>query len=493
MELRLPAPCLVVLVGASGAGKTTWAHRHFPAGEIVSSDVLRSMAGTGEDDQAASPTAFEILNRLVVERMRRKLTTVIDTTGLDADDRRSWVAIAHTAGVPAHAVMFDTPPATCEQRNAQRDSPLPRQVLRNQLKRFRTVREVIEDDGFDGIHAEQPVAMVTPQVHEATSRGPRHPGPVQRHTFGLSLSRFQWSGESLAERLVWIARRAEDAGFRDIWLMDHFRQIPQVGRPWEDLPETYTTLSFLAGVTSTLRLGALVTPVTHRHPVVLGKMLATLDVLSGGRAICGLGIGWNEGEHRAYGIDFPPVATRYSMLSDTLEMLPLLWGKGSPAFHGRVITAEELTCYPRPAQERIPILVGGSGEKRTLRLAARLADACNLFGDPEKVRNKVQVLRGHCEEFGRPAEEVEVTHLTSAMADSDRRQLRKRVDRLRSRSISPESYSARHNAGTVEDLIALFSAYSEAGAQHSIVAIPDVGMEGSVESFAPVVSSFTGT
>ena len=165
--------------------------------------------------------------------------------------------------------------------------------------------------------------------------------------------------------------------------MDHFRQIPQVGRPWEDIPEAYTTLAFLAGVTKQIRLGALVTGIGHRHPVVLGKMVATLDVLSGGRVTLGLGIGWDRREHEGYGIPFPPVPARYQQLEDTLRMLPLLWGKGSPSFSGTTFSAPELICYPRPIQDPIPILIGGSGERRTLRLVARYGDACNLLGLPD--------------------------------------------------------------------------------------------------------------
>jgi F420-dependent oxidoreductase-like protein len=303
------------------------------------------------------------------------------------------------------------------------------------------------------------------------------------------VSRFDW-GTPVGPTLATIARRAETAGFRDIWVMDHFRQIRGVGRPWEDIPEAYAALAFVAGVTSTIRLGALVASVTHRHPVVMGQTVASLDVLSGGRAICGLGIGWDEEEHLAYGIDFPEVDVRYEILEETLEMLPLLWGKGGPPFHGRHIDATELVCYPRPLQDPIPILVGGSGEKKTLRLVARSADACNVFGDPERVRHKVEVLRRHCVEFGRDPAEIEVTHLTNALAAPDRRTLRERVDRLRERNTTPEAFMKRHNGGTVDDLEALFTEYADAGAQHSIVSLPHVAEEGSIEAFGEVIARF---
>jgi alkanesulfonate monooxygenase SsuD/methylene tetrahydromethanopterin reductase-like flavin-dependent oxidoreductase (luciferase family) len=208
--------------------------------------------------------------------------------------------------------------------------------------------------------------------------------------------------------------------------MDHFRQIRQVGRPWEDIPEAYTALSYLAGVTSSIRLGALVTGITHRNPVLLGKMLATLDVLSGGRVIAGLGASWDEKEHEAYGIHFPSLSDRYDLLEDTLQLLPLLWGKGTPGFEGKTFSAAELISYPRPIQDQIPIIVGGSGELKTLRLVAEYANACNLFGDPETIRRKLEVLHRHCADVGRDPGEIMVTHLINTMAAPDSEALRER-------------------------------------------------------------------
>ena len=174
--------------------------------------------------------------------------------------------------------------------------------------------------------------------------------------------------------------------------MDHFRQIPTMGRPWEDMLESWTTLGYLAGVTDTIRLGTLVTGITYRNIAHLGKIVATLDVLSGGRAMCGLGAAWYREEHLAYGWPFPSARERYALLEDALRLLPLLWGPGTPSFTGRAIQVPEAMCYPRPLQERIPLLVGGSGERTTLRLAARYADACNLFGEAPTIARKVEVL-----------------------------------------------------------------------------------------------------
>jgi F420-dependent oxidoreductase-like protein len=486
MELKLPAPSLIVLVGPSGSGKSTWAQKHFATTEVVSSDALRAVVGAGEDDQSASPAAFEVLERIVDERLKRGLTTVVDTLGLHADSRARWIHKAREADVPVHAIVFDTPAEICEERNRRRQRPIPVSVLKRQLATFKETVGRLENEGFDGIHPETPVTTVTPSIARSIATE-RLEADVTGHTFGLMVSRMNWPDGDRGEQLAAIARRAESAGFRDVWVMDHFRQIRGVGRPWEDLPEAYTALGYMAGATSTIRLGALVTAVTHRPPIVLGKMLATLDVLSGGRAICGLGIGWDAEEHSAYGIAFPAVRTRYSILEETLQMLPLLWGKGAPEFHGDHLESDGLVCYPRPIQDPIPILVGGGGEKRTLRLAALHAAACNVFGDPERVAHKALVLARHCEEIERDPAEIEVTHLTTALAAADRTDLRDRVGRLRDRNTTPEAYMERNHAGTVDDLLELFAAYAAAGAGHSIVAIPDVVAEGSIEAFGEVI------
>ena len=491
MEIRLPAPSLIVLVGPSSAGKTTWAGEHFAANEIVSTDALRAMAGTGPDDQEAGTAAFDLLETIVNERLRRGLTTVIDTLGSDGKRRRSWIERSHQVGIPVYAVVFETAKAEAERRNAGRDRPLPKTVLAKQFAGHAKTVEALADEGFDGILNEQPVAVVAPQfIQEAKTEEPKE--SATRHTFGLILSRFDWPGqrEERAEQIGAVAQRAEAAGFRDLWVMDHFRQIPAVGRQWEDMPESYTTLAYLAGVTSSIRLGALVAGVTYRNPAHLGKIVATLDFLSGGRANCGIGAAWDKAEHAGYGWEFPETRYRYDLLEDTLQMLPLLWGKGSPSFEGAVYQAEELICYPRPIQEHIPILVGGGGERKTLRLVAQYADAANVFGDPGRVKHKVDVLEAHCETVERDPDEIEVTHLTNVLAAPDRSALRNRVDELRGRNTSVEEYSRTYNAGTPDDHAELFAAYADAGASHSIVSMPDVHLEGSIESFAAVIAAF---
>ena len=481
MTLRLPVPSLIVLVGPSGAGKSTWAARWFRADQVVSTDRLRELVGGGERDQRAGTDAFAVLDDVLDRRLARGLVTVIDSLGLDPARRQTWRDVAHRHGLPCHAVVFDTPAAECRARNKRRGSPVPAAVLTGQLERHAAQRAGLENEGFDGVHQPGPVQLLGPDVYAAAGSG-GGPAPLG---FGLQLPRFTWTGgpAELAGRLAAIARAADDAGFESLWVMDHFIQIPQAGREWEDMLESWTTLGFLAAHTVRVRLGTLVTGVTYRNVAHLGKIAATLDVLSGGRAVCGIGAAWFEREHRAYGWPFPSRRQRFELLEDALQLLPLLWGPGSPPFKGTVIEAAETVCYPRPLQDRIPILVGGAGEKRTLRLVAQYADACNLFGDPATVTHKVAVLRSHCADVGRDPTEVTVTHLSSALLDGTA------VERLRTASVAPEVYGARVGAGTVEDQVGRYRALAQAGVQTAIVNLPDLDGPEPVERFAEVIAA----
>ena len=471
MTLRLPDPCLVVLVGATGAGKSAWAEAWFETDQVVSSDRLRAVVGAGERDQRASRDAFELLDLIVAKRLRRGLTTVVDSTGLEAKRRAAWRALAEREGVPAHAMVFDTPEKTVRERNRARGTPVPANVVAAQLREAASVRERLAGEGFAGVHAAAPVALVPPAfltAPDAAARQEEDPLPLD---FGLQLSRFGWGAET-ARTLAEVARAAEETGFTSLWLMDHFLQIPQVGREWEDMLESYTTLGYLAGVTERIRLGTLVTGVTYRNLAHLAKLVATLDVLSGGRALCGLGAAWFEREHRLYGWEFPPLAERYALLEDALELLPLMWGPGSPRFAGRAFSVAEATCYPRPLQERIPVLVGGSGERRTLRLVARHADACNLFGDAATVRHKLGVLRSHCEAEGRDPAVITVTHLAPA------------------RVIAAGEPREGQGAASVDEHVGRYRELAEAGVQTAIAGLSDARGPESVTRFADVIAAF---
>ena len=471
MTLRLPDPCLVVLVGATGAGKSAWAQAWFHPDQIVSSDRLRAVVGAGERDQRAGRDAFELLDLIVAKRLRRGLTTVVDSTGLEAKRRSAWRALAERAGVPAHAVVLETPEKVVRERNRARGAPVPAKVVAAQLREAAEVRERLAGEGFAGVHAAGPVELVPPAFVGAPQAAARQQADPLPLAFGLQVSRFGW-GAATAQTLAEVARAAEEAGFTSLWLMDHFLQIPQVGREWEDMLESYTTLGYLAGVTERIRLGTLVTGVTYRNLAHLAKVVATLDVVSGGRALCGLGAAWFEREHRLYGWAFPALAERYALLEDALELLPLMWGPGAPRFEGRTTVVAEATCYPRPLQERIPILVGGSGERRTLRLVARHADACNLFGDAAAVRHKLEVLRSHCEAEGRDPAAIAVTHLAPA------------------RVVAGREPREGQGAGTVDEHVGRYRELAEAGVQTAIVGLADARGPESVTRFADVVAAF---
>jgi alkanesulfonate monooxygenase SsuD/methylene tetrahydromethanopterin reductase-like flavin-dependent oxidoreductase (luciferase family)/predicted kinase len=480
--LMLPDPVFVVMVGLSGAGKSQWASEHFAPNQIVSSDALRAAVGRGENDLDASSDAFALLKSIIGLRMKRRLSTVVDTLGFDSALRAEWIALAKASGLPCHAVVLSTPDTVCIARNRGRSKQVPVKVLDDQLKRMRQVVIDIATEPFDSVHtidtSSSPVAVKERITIKSDSKSEANtasnsvgatrlatPGVLR---FGLQLSAFPWPANEHHDRLTEIAKAAETAGFDSIWVMDHFRQIPQLGREWDDMYESTSTLAFLAGQTTRVTLGTLVASVTHRNIGVLGKSMATLDVLSGGRAVCGLGLGWFAQEHAAYGLNFPSVNDRYALLEDALQALPLLWGKGAPTFAGKQFTADALFGYPRPLQDRLPIVVGGSGEKRTLKLAAKYGDGCNVFGTPEVVAHKVAVLHEHCRELGRSIEEVAVTHLATALVGNNAKDLAEQVDRLK----VPKRNLASMNPGTIHDHIERSKALDMAGAQHLIVSLP---------------------
>jgi F420-dependent oxidoreductase-like protein len=489
--VRLPEPCLVVLAGPGASGKTTWADAHAAPDQVVSSDRLRALVGTGEDDLTASEDAFAVLDDVVRRRLARGLTTVVDTLGLDADRRRAWLALARERGMAAVAVAFDTPAAECRARNRRRAHPIPAAALSRQLSGWSAVRATLDDEGWDRVLAPRPVRVVPDAFVGAGDAAARQRSDPARLRIGLHVSRFDLGGrELLGPRLREIAAHAEAAGVDAIWVMDHFRQIPQVGRAWEDMPESWTTLAHLAARTERVGLGTLVTGVTYRNVAHLAKIVATLDVLSGGRARCGLGLGWFAAEHEAYGWAFPPVGERYALLEDALELLPRMWGPGAKPYRGRVLSVPETLCYPRPLQERVPLLVGGGGERRTLRLAARYADAANVLGDLATVRRKAAVLREHCAAEGRDPAAVTLTHLHTALVGTDGADLDARVRRLRPRGTDPARFAARVNAGTVDDHVGRLRGLAEAGVGEVMLALPDLAEPDALDRLATVVAAF---
>ncbi|MDT3441108.1 LLM class F420-dependent oxidoreductase [Pseudofrankia sp. BMG5.37] len=225
---------------------------------------------------------------------------------------------------------------------------------------------------------------------------------------GLQIPDFTWPGgpERLGADLAEIARTADATGFDKLAVMDHFFQIAFVGPPEHEMLEAYTTLGYLAAITERVKLLTLVTGTVYRQPGVLAKTISTLDVLSGGRAWLGIGAAWNEEEAVGLGIPFPPVAERFERLEETLQICLAMWSDDESAYTGKHYQlARPLNAPPNLSRPYPPIMIGGGGEKKTLRLVARYGQACNLFPGPDLER-KLAVLRGHCEAEGRDYDEI---------------------------------------------------------------------------------------
>jgi F420-dependent oxidoreductase-like protein len=236
--------------------------------------------------------------------------------------------------------------------------------------------------------------------------------PVTR--LGLQIPNFTFPGVAdadLFETIAGIAITADNHGFDSLWVMDHLYQIEVVGPREHPMLEAYTLLGALAARTSEIALGTMVTGVTYRNPALLAKIVTTLDIISSGRAILGIGAAWNDDEHAGYGYDFPTAKERLDRLEEALQIIPAMFTEEAPSFEGRHYRVQEVLNNPKPVRGRIPVLIGGGGEKRTLRLVAQYGDACNLFGGPDDVRHKLDVLERHCADVGRDPAEITKTVL----------------------------------------------------------------------------------
>lgn len=471
----LPDPALVVLVGPAGSGKSHWAAARYRAAEVVSSDALRGVVGSGTADLDATDDAFAVLDLVVRARLSRRLTTVVDTLGLDDDRRRGYLALAREHRVPAVVVLVSTPEALCRRRNGQRDRPVPAPALARQVRRTREVADSVRAEGWDVVHAvDGSDAAPAPVPGTPTEQArPDGLGVV------LQVSRFPW-GEDPGGWLASVAEAAEQAGFAGLSVMDHLLQIPQVGRAWDPLPEAWTTLGFVAAGTSRLRLGSLVSPLSLRAPGLVAKAVATLDVLSGGRAFCGLGAGWFEREHAGFGLGFPPAAERVDALAAGVETVRALWAPGTKAFTGRYASLPETACYPRPVHD-VEVVVGGSGP-RVLRVAAELADAVN-------VRTQVldEVLprwRDACDRAGR---EPRLTVLDTPVVGTDRDDVARRVERLRGRT-SAAAFAARQHAGTAVQQRDRYLRLADEGVSTVFVGVADLDGPDDLERLAPLAT-----
>jgi F420-dependent oxidoreductase-like protein len=245
---------------------------------------------------------------------------------------------------------------------------------------------------------------------------------------GLQIPSFTYPGvpdSELFERVAEMAVAADETGFDSLWVMDHFYQLPMLGGPANPMLEGYTLLGALAARTARVRLGTLVTGVTYRNPALLAKEVTTLDVISRGRAILGIGAAWHDVEHQAYGFPFPPIRERMDRLEEALEICRRLFTEERPSFTGQYYRIEAAYNLPRPIQKGgPPVLIGGGGERRTLRLVARFADMCNLFGGPATLRHKLDVLAKHCRDVGRDPATILKTrlgtlHVTSSASEAE--------------------------------------------------------------------------
>ena len=290
---------------------------------------------------------------------------------------------------------------------------------------------------------------------------------------GLQVPDFTWPGSprSLGPTFARIARSADESGMASLWVMDHFFQIEMVGPPEHEMLEGYSALAFAAAVTERVQLGTLVTGVTYRHPGILGKTVTTLDVLSGGRAYLGIGAAWNEQEHRGLGVPYPPVSERFERLEEALRIIRQMWAGDESPFEGAHYRLERPLNSPPPVQQpHPPILIGGTGEKKTLRLVAQYADACNIFEmGLDGVRGKLDVLREHCERLGRSYQEIEKTTLGRLALSKD----------------------GREGTSTVAQAVDRFGELAALGVDHAIVNMPAIQDEAAFELMPELVQQLT--
>jgi F420-dependent oxidoreductase-like protein len=279
--------------------------------------------------------------------------------------------------------------------------------------------------------------------------------------FGFHMPNFTYPGVPAAElfdRVVAQAQAAEAAGFDMVTVMDHFYQIGVVGPEEEPMMEAYTTLGAIAARTERVLLGTMVTGVTYRNPALLAKQVTTLDVISKGRAVLGIGAAWNESEHAGYGYEFPPIGRRLDRLEEALAICRAMFTEDRPSFEGQFYRIDRALNVPRPIRAGGPrIMVGGGGEKRTLKIAARYADMTNWFGDYDEAKRKLPILDAHCADIGRdPATILRTVSLPIVLIESER-------DRPTALDRMPPDRRATFSVATVEQAADLLHRYMDAG------------------------------
>ncbi len=295
-------------------------------------------------------------------------------------------------------------------------------------------------------------------------------------TLDLHLPNFNYPGVEPGEefeKLVEIATAAERSGFSSISVMDHLHQIVGVGPEENWMFEGSTMLSALAARTEKLTLGLLVGGVTYRNPALHAKITTTIDIVSGGRAWHGVGAAWFEGEHRAYGFEYPELKYRFEMLEEHLQIARAMFTQeGRVSFAGKYFTVDGAYNNPKPIRGDIPIVIGGSGERKTLRLVAQYGDGCNLFGDADRVRHLLGVLEGHCETVGRDPAEITKTALPTLVIAQTDEAARAKVDKLIAAGFPAERMRSAIT-GDPDTIAERIQAFADAGLDGIAVMIPD--------------------
>lgn len=292
--------------------------------------------------------------------------------------------------------------------------------------------------------------------------------------FGLQHPNFSFDYRNqdtyqIIDSLKTLISKAENADFDSFWVMDHFHQIRFVGNPEEPMLESWTTISALAGMTTRIKLGTLVSGIVYRHPSILAKIGATLDVLSKGRLFMGIGAAWNQEESFAYGIPFPSTMERLLRLEEVIQILRKMWTQSTTTFNGRYYQIKDAYCNPHPLQKpHPPIMVGGGGERNTLKIVAKYADACNLFGSIETIRRKLNILNEHCKSVRRDYDSILKTKLGIVLIDNDHEALIKKVNEL-FRGMPKEQIREFVIYGTEEDVLREIISFEDAGIQYFIV------------------------
>ena len=292
--------------------------------------------------------------------------------------------------------------------------------------------------------------------------------------FGLQHPNFSFDYRNqdtyqIIDSLKTLISKAENADFDSFWVMDHFHQIRFVGNPEEPMLESWTTISALAGMTTRIKLGTLVSGIVYRHPSILAKIGATLDVLSKGRLFMGIGAAWNQEESFAYGIPFPSTMERLLRLEEVIQILRKMWTQSTTTFNGRYYQIKDAYCNPHPLQKpHPPIMVGGGGERNTLKIVAKYADACNLFGSIETIRRKLNILNEHCKSVRRDYDSILKTKLGIVLIDNDHEALTKKVNEM-FRGMPKEQIREFVIYGTEEDVLREIISLEDAGIQYFIV------------------------